>query len=317
MVLKKVHRVLSFKQSNFLKKYIDECTLKRQASETDFGKRLWKLYSNSVFGKFIERTRGYLDCKILLNKESFKKWISNPRFVNFKIVNEETVIVFLNRTSVPLNKAYAIGFSILELAKYFMYQQYYEVVKPTLGDCEVLMSDTDSLVLYVKSHAKRDSVSCLGTIMDFSNYPKTDERFSDKNKKKLGFWSDELEGNKMTEFCGLRSKTYAFLLDDKKKEQSVLHSKCKGVTKSYRKKITFANYKNCVETFSKFDITQFQIRSINHKVYTSKINKLCFSSYDDKRYIMKCGVHSVPYGSMLIKKSQASCPLCKIYNPLK
>jgi hypothetical protein len=96
-----------------------------------------------------------------------------------------------------------------------------------------------------------------------------------------------------------------------------LRSKCKGVTKSYRKKIKFRDYKSCVKTFSKFEIDQFTIRSKNHKLQTLKINKLCFSSFDDKRYLMQCGVHSVPYGSNLIQQSKKMCVFCKQFDPLK
>jgi hypothetical protein len=45
MKLKKVRRVITFKQSDYLKKYVDHCTTLRINAESDFGKRLWKLYA--------------------------------------------------------------------------------------------------------------------------------------------------------------------------------------------------------------------------------------------------------------------------------
>ena len=63
--LTKVHRVLGFNQSLFLKSYIDHTTLLRTKATTDFEKSLFKLMINSVFGKFIERTRDYLNVKIV------------------------------------------------------------------------------------------------------------------------------------------------------------------------------------------------------------------------------------------------------------
>lgn len=44
--LTKVHRVLRFKQTTFLKTYIDICTEMRAEAKTDFGKRLMKLFAN-------------------------------------------------------------------------------------------------------------------------------------------------------------------------------------------------------------------------------------------------------------------------------
>jgi hypothetical protein len=318
MQLTKVWRVLAFTQSNFLKTYIDHCTRLRQQSKTEFGKRLWKLFANAVFGKFIEQTRNYVDCQICVAEAPCKKWINSPRFTNMKIISKDLVIVFSKRTAVLLNKPYAIGFTILEKSKHFMYEQYYQMIRPALGNCKVIMSDTDSLVLAVETEKKENNLKKLRKIMDFSNYPTNNIFYHAGNKNKLGFWKDELQGGVMTEFCGLRSKTYAFLIKENKNNEKnqELHSKCKGITKGYRKKIPFSDYKKCVQTLSKVNITQFQIRAKNHKVFMARVHKLCFSSFDDKRYLMKCGVHSLAYGSSLIRNTDEECPLCEIYNPL-
>lgn len=316
MKLRKVHRVLAFEQEAFFCPYTDWCTEKRAKSSSEFVKRLMKLLVNSTFGKTIQNNRDLLDCKFCKTSKQVRKWLASPRFRSMRIISECLVLIFLSRTSVSMNKPYPCGFTILERSKYFMYQQFYEVIKPTLGFCTVLMSDTDSFVLQVRNDEETDNVGKLREIIDFSNYPRDHELFSLKNKNKLGFWKDELQGDLMTDFCGLRSKTYAFLLNNKEKNENVLKSKCKGVTKSYRKKISFESYKKCVLSYDLVHITQYQIRAKSHSIYTAQISKLCFSSFDDKRYLLNCGVHSLPYGSKLIKNSSEICPLCKLHNPM-
>ena len=54
---------------------------------------------------------------------------------------------------------------------------------------------------------------------------------------------DELGGQIMTKFVGLRAKTYSYLIDDGSEDQ-----KAKGTKKwVIKRKLKFENYKNCSE----------------------------------------------------------------------
>ena len=52
MQLTKVHRIISFRQSAWMKPFIDFNTRMRQGANNDFDKDLYKLMSNSVYGEF-------------------------------------------------------------------------------------------------------------------------------------------------------------------------------------------------------------------------------------------------------------------------
>ena len=57
MKLKKIHRVLKFKQKDLMKSYIDFNTQKREEATSEADKTHFKLLNNAVYGKTMENMR--------------------------------------------------------------------------------------------------------------------------------------------------------------------------------------------------------------------------------------------------------------------
>ena len=68
MVITKIHRVLKFNQSPWLKPYIQFNTRMRAAATSQFEKDLFKLMNNSVFGKTQENLRNRINVEAITNE---------------------------------------------------------------------------------------------------------------------------------------------------------------------------------------------------------------------------------------------------------
>ena len=280
------------------------CTTKRAASTTKLFQKVWKLTANSCYGKFLERTRNRLKCFLTKTGEEFEKHSSNQHFRCAKIISENLVIVYQGQECVKLDKALPVGFSILEHSKNFMYKKFYDDFKPLLGKVELLATDTDSFIIEVKHPAGEDPLEKLDTIMDYSNYDQSHPKFSASRKNALGYFKDELQGKKLLEYVGIRSKCYALRM-----EGDELITKAKSVREGYKAKIPFSLFKKCINEINRVSLTQYHITSKNHNVKTTKVKKVALSSMDDKRYLRNCGVHSFAFGSSQIEED-GECYQC-------
>ena len=128
MKLTKIHRVLKFKQSDWMTKCIDFNTEKRMNAANDFEKDFFKLIINSVYGKTMENLRKRINMRLLNNAEYFLKCTSRPTYITCKIFSGNFAAIHEIKPVLMLNKPIYFGFTVLELRKWLMYDFHYNFI---------------------------------------------------------------------------------------------------------------------------------------------------------------------------------------------
>ncbi|KAL9979617.1 hypothetical protein ACROYT_G017300 [Oculina patagonica] len=197
MKLKKVHRVLEFEQECWMEPYIKMNTEFRKKAKNDFEKNFYKLMNNSVFGKTMENLRNRVDIKIARSDETNKirKLVASPLYSRHVLFSNDLVGIDMRKSRLILNKPVYTGMSILDISKILMYDFFYNEIKMEYGKrCELLYTDTDSLLLEIETEDIYEDIYRNKTLYDTSDYPKEHPLHSNENKKVLGKMKDECAG---------------------------------------------------------------------------------------------------------------------------
>ena len=147
MKLIKVHRILKFKQSSWLKEYIEFNTEKRKKAVSEFEKNL---LINCIYGKSIENIRKRISLKLINNSKDYLRCVSKPNFISQKMFDKNFIAVHQIKYVSTLNKPIYVGFSNLELSKLLTYKFHYDYACNKY-DAKFLFTDTDSLVYEINS----------------------------------------------------------------------------------------------------------------------------------------------------------------------
>ena len=218
MEVTKVHRVVSYIEKPWMKKYIELNESNRKEAKNDFEKDFFKLANNSVFGKQMENVRKRFKPVVWCTSESdLLNESKKPSYTGDCTKFSDTLIAVKHmKTDVCLNKPIQVGQAVLDLSKECMYNFHYNVMLPKFeSDLKLLMTDTDSLVYEISSSdPDYDMYKDLETIkqkFDFSDYPKEHPLHDATNKKVAGKFKDD-KSTIIKEFCGIRAKMYSMLL---------------------------------------------------------------------------------------------------------
>jgi hypothetical protein len=300
LVVTNIHRVLSFKQSPWMKSYINFNTVKRQEAKNDLERDLYKLMNNACYGKSLENSRNRRVVDLVFTEEKCLKLTAKPQFGGFKIINEDLVLIDRIQSCVVLDKPMYAGFSILELSKFHMYDFHYNTVKQLYNDkALVCFTDTDSFLYKLTCHDYYEDLCNMYDKFDTSNYDanfKTQTGkvvFSKVNAKVIGKFKDECGSEAAEEFVGLRSKMYSLLVKKSKPSKRT----AKGVKRGFvNKHVRHEMYLNTLITRKSTRAEFVAFRSRAHAVKTMNIARVCLSAYDDKRFVLNDQVTTLAYG---------------------
>ena len=107
--------------------------------------------------------------------------------------------------------------AILDLSNLHVYRYYYDVLKPMYGEkVKLAYTDTDSFVIHIETQDLYEDLKQIEDYMDFSDYPTDHPNYNTTNTQVLGKFKDEMNGNIITEFIGLKPKMYAMKVEDGK-----------------------------------------------------------------------------------------------------
>ena len=181
--------------------------------------------------------------------------------------------------------------------------------------------DTDSFIIHIISeNICEDIANDVERWFDTSNYDenKTGKRLLliAMDKKVIGVFKDELGGKIMEEFCAIRAKTYAYLINgynnDDYDSEKIKNKKSKGIKKCVMKRRTmFESYTDCLFNNEIILKSKQIFKSDHHEVYTEEVNKIALSSNDDKRLQTFDRVTTYPYGTNAFKVCESEMLMVK------
>ena len=245
----------------------------------------------------MENLRKRVDIKLVrtdgTENENIRKIITQPNFNRRVKFSEELSAIHVNKTKLTLNKPIYVGFSALDLSKHLMYDWYYNKLKRKYGEnCTLLYTDSDSLLVDIKTKDAYKDKAEMKNEYDFSDYPKDHPLHDETNKKVTGKIKDECAGTPIAEYIGLRSKLYSILRADKQ-----VIKKAKGIKKYViKKQINFENYNDALFNKQTYTHKMNMLHSMRHNIYGLTVNKTTLSPLDTKRYITPDGITTYAFG---------------------
>ena len=112
----------------------------------------FKLMDNAFFGKDIENVRKHRDIKLATTERRRNYFVSEPNYHTTTFFIENLLVIEMEKTEIPINKAVYLGPSVTELSKILIYEFCYNYVKPRYDEnAKLCYMDRGSFIVHVKT----------------------------------------------------------------------------------------------------------------------------------------------------------------------
>ena len=230
--------------------------------------------------------------RLVNNEKDFLKYTSRPTYITHKIFGKDYAAIHEVKLVLILNKPIYIGFTVLDLSKWKIYDFHYNFIEKKIN-AELLFTDTDSLTYEVKSKNVYEEFFKGKDLFDFSNYSKCSKFFNETNKKVTGKMKDEFGGIIVSEFVGLKSNMYFI-----KKIDGKGHNTAKGVNIATE----FDKFKDVLFNKKTIRDKTKRIQSKKHKLGRYEIDKISLSCSDSNRYVLDARIYTLSFSQKLCHK---------------
>ena len=108
----------------------------------DFENKNLKLMISSVYGKSMENLRKRTNVRLVNNEKDFLKYTARPTYITHKLFGKDYATIHEIKPILILNKPTYIGFTVLDLSKWKIYDFHYNFVKKRLTLNYYLLTQT-------------------------------------------------------------------------------------------------------------------------------------------------------------------------------
>ena len=122
-----------------MKNYIDFNTKKKMNAANDFEEGFFKLMINSVFRKTMENLRKIIKVRLVNNEKDFLKYIGRPTYITHKVFGKDYAAIHEIKPVLIPNKPVYIGFTVLDLSKWKLYDFHNNFIKKKFNAQLLLM----------------------------------------------------------------------------------------------------------------------------------------------------------------------------------
>ena len=125
--------------------------------------------------------------------------------VKWKVFENNLAAIHEKEISLTLNKPIYVGFTVLEISKWEMYNFHHNFMLRTFNT-RLLFTDTDSFCYEIFENNPYKKMYKYKKLFDLSKFPVSSKYYCSDNKKVIRKMKDECGGKSILKFLGLKSK---------------------------------------------------------------------------------------------------------------